>query len=244
MTPAPQSYLDVVLSKAKGPFATLPEGPGLYTFLNPYTYRVHRARPERLGRFHGIFIDGQALVGLLDLLPGVEMSRASFDMTSLARVVLRDAAARSLPTYLLGARPAEIEQAVPHLVQAFPGLEITGYRDGYFRAPEERREALESIVAMEPEVVIVGMGAPLQEEVLLELWELGWRGLGFTCGGFLHQTATAVEYYPELIDRLHLRWAYRLLDEPRLIPRVARHYPAFLFDFLKDLRRLRRAGRP
>ena len=74
------------------------------------------------------------------------------------------------------------------------------------------------------------MGTGLQERFLLDLADLGWTGLGLTCGGYLDQVLTGggVRYYPDLVDRLHLRAAYRLLQEPaRLLPRYTRDYLPF-----------------
>ena len=39
-------------------------------------------------------------------------------------------------------------------------------------------------------------------------------GVGFTCGGFIHQTANnEIEYYPLWIDRMNLRFVYRMYKE-------------------------------
>lgn len=43
----------------------------------------------------------------------------------------------------------------------------------------------------------------------------GWRGWGFTCGGFLDQLGSGLYYYPQWVDQMNLRFAYRLLKEPR-----------------------------
>ena len=58
-------------------------------------------------------------------------------------------------------------------------------------------------------------------DVLLALVEAGWRGCGFTCGGYLDQLGGGMRYYPAWVDRANLRFAYRLLREPR---RLWRHY--------------------
>ena len=40
------------------------------------------------------------------------------------------------------------------------------------------------------------------------------EGIGFTCGGFIHQTANnEIEYYPLWIDRMNLRFVYRMYKE-------------------------------
>jgi N-acetylglucosaminyldiphosphoundecaprenol N-acetyl-beta-D-mannosaminyltransferase len=82
--------------------------------------------------------------------------------------------------------------------------------------------------------VIVGMGAVLQEKFLLTLRSLNWQGAGYTCGGFFHQTADTITYYPKIIDQLQLRWAYRIFKEPKLFLRYSIQYPKFIFILLFD----------
>ena len=81
------------------------------------------------------------------------------------------------------------------------------------------------------------MGTPLQEQFLIDLQKSGWVGKGYTCGGFLHQTANGIQYYPKWINRLGLRAFYRMYDEPQLIKRYFIDYPQaiciIVFDIIK-----------
>ena len=45
-------------------------------------------------------------------------------------------------------------------------------------------------------------------------------GIGFTCGGFLHQTAQRMNYYPDWINKYNLRAFYRLYKEKGLFKRL------------------------
>ena len=79
------------------------------------------------------------------------------------------------------------------------------------------------------------MGAPRQERFLLNLRESGWRGAGFTCGGFFDQVSGNGDYYPAWIDRLNLRFLYRLVREPRrLWRRYLVDYQVFLRLYMKQ----------
>ena len=79
------------------------------------------------------------------------------------------------------------------------------------------------------------MGAGKQEKFLLKLVNLGWGGLGFTSGGFFHQSAKRYNYYHAWIDQLNLRWLYRILNEPKLLWRYSVDYLRFVFVFFYDL---------
>jgi N-acetylglucosaminyldiphosphoundecaprenol N-acetyl-beta-D-mannosaminyltransferase len=85
------------------------------------------------------------------------------------------------------------------------------------------------------DIVICAMGCGAQEDFLLRLQESGWTGCGFTCGGYFDQLGNGLRYYPEWIDKNHLRWLYRLYQEPgRLWKRYAVQYSLFCLLLLKD----------
>jgi len=74
------------------------------------------------------------------------------------------------------------------------------------------------------------MGAVKQEEVANALVDFGFKGRIYTCGGFIHQTAmSGGKYYPWLVNKLQLRFAYRMFKEPTTVRRYLLDYPrAFL----------------
>ncbi len=99
----------------------------------------------------------------------------------------------------------------------------------------ERDKSINNIIELNPDFLVVGMGAPLQEQFLIDVRKQGYKGTGFTCGGFLHQTQGSINYYPKLIDSMGLRWAYRIYDEPKLFTRYFVDYPVSIILFLKDV---------
>lgn len=213
-----------------------PLGKGLHTFLNPYSYYVARNHPQIFEEFNSIHIDGGLLVKVLKSFTGAKsLKRESFDMTSLAEPVFERCSDENLSVFLIGAKEAEIERAVDVFAQGYPELDICGYRNGFFESSAARESAIDSIRRQNPDVVIVGMGTPLQEQFLLDLRSSGWNGIGYTCGGFFHQTGSGkLEYYPRWVNRLHLRWLYRMYDEPKLIKRYFTYYPLFFALFIVD----------
>lgn len=205
----------------------------LTTFLNPYSYLLARKETNIFSRCN-IEIDGIALVVLMNIFKLGRYKRKSFDMTSLAPEVFSNAIENAQSVYLIGTSEELIFQAVRNIQTAFPGLNIIGYRNGYFKNEEERKSVLNEVKSSKPDIVICGMGTPLQENFLIALEDLGWNGNGYTCGGFLHQMASKVRYYPKWIDEFNLRWLYRMYDEPKLIYRYTIEYPKFLMIFIYD----------
>ncbi len=207
---------------------------GIYTFLNPFSYTVARNNKELISKFDGIYIDGEYLKKFLRLFCGLKVNRASFDMTSLAPKVFEWCEENNKSIGFIGSKEDEILNAVEVIQRAYPKLSIKYSHHGYLKSTSIRNNCLNSILALDLDVVIVGMGTPLQEKFLVDLWNSGWRGLGFTCGGFFHQTGKKLVYYPRFIDKYNLRWMYRIYDEPKLFKRYAIEYPKFVCLFLRD----------
>ncbi len=211
---------------------------GIYTFLNPYSCVVFKDKVDFLHQFDGIFLDGSLAAKVFSLGRGEEIDRISFDFTSIATPVFDACVAQNLRTAFVGSTEVDISSFIDVIARDFEGINIVLGRDGFFSDKEEYREFVERLAVLEPDVVVVGMGAPLQEHFLLDLRAAGWNGLGFTCGGFIRQTAKGGgNYYPKLVNALNLRAFYRMYDEPELIFRYLKYYPVFVFWFIKFLLR-------
>ncbi len=219
---------------AKRTSCSIFEKEGIYTFLNPYSYLVARKNSDCLCRFDAVFVDGIMLCLFLRLV-GIRVERVSFDMTSLAPLVFRHAMETKKDIFFIGGEPGVVEVAVEKIKDKYPGLSVSGVRHGYFSSNNDRVMTIDTIKALNPAIVVVGMGAPLQENFLSELKKNDWSGVGFTCGGFIHQTAASgISYYPRVIDKLNMRWLYRMFDEPKLVRRYFVDYTKFVFVFCYD----------
>ena len=187
----------------------------VYTFLNPVSYLDALNHKELFNQFEGIFADGSILVTAIKLIYGKTVKRWSFDMTSMARVLLEYAQKNKKSIYIVASKQEQVEKAVSIFMQRYGGLQIIGYRNGYFENEKEQDEEAKHIVNVSPDFLIVGMGIITQERFLLKVKDAGFQGVGFTCGGFIHQTArNEIDYYPDWIDRMNLRFLYRMYKEP------------------------------
>jgi N-acetylglucosaminyldiphosphoundecaprenol N-acetyl-beta-D-mannosaminyltransferase len=209
---------------------------GVNTFINPFSYSILRKNIEVVKGVDRILVDGSLMVALLRWLGVINLERRSFDMTSIAPVILHDAICHDKTVCFIGSKSDEVKAAVEAIAKRFPKLNIIYFRDGYFSGQIEWDSEVKLVLDIAPDVVITGLGTPLQEQFLLSLKEKGWKGTGFTCGGFLHQTASSIEYYPKWIDRFNLRWAYRIFDEPKLFWRYFWDYPKSIAFIVWDLK--------
>lgn len=213
--------------------ANLPKN-GLYTFLNPFSYTQARLAKSLFSQFDRVMLDGQLAVWYFKLLGFGSFERQSFDFSSIAGQIFSSCELEGKSIYLIGAKESEISDAANNIANHYPKLKFAGFRNGYFINNNDREITIKNIIKINPDVIVVGMGTPIQEQFLVDLRDAGWIGLGFTCGGFLHQTARSIKYYPTWINKLHLRWLFRMKNEPKLIKRYLKYYPLFLIGLMLD----------
>lgn len=186
----------------------------IYTFLNPVSYLLALDNKLLFSRFDGIFADGSILVSAIRLLYRKTVKRRSFDMTSIAPELLAYAEKNNKTIYIVASKQEQVERAVEIFKERYAKLNFAGYRNGYFNSEEEMEEEARHITDVNPYFLIVGMGIVMQEQFLAKVKSAGFSGIGFTCGGFIHQTAkNEINYYPTWIDRMNLRFVYRMYKE-------------------------------
>lgn len=200
----------------------------IYTFLNPVSYLTALDNKKLFEQFDGIFADGSILVAAIKLLYGKSITRRSFDMTSLAPQLLSYAEQNKKTIYIVASKQEQVEKAVGIFKERYPNLQISGYRNGYFTSDSEMDKEAKYITEINPNFLIVGMGALMQERFLIKAKLNGFQGIGFTCGGFIHQTSKdEIEYYPVWANKLNLRFIYRMYKEKHTRKRYIQ--AAFLF---------------
>lgn len=126
--------------------------------------------------------------------------------------------------FLLGAKPGVAEQAAKNLQAAHPGLCVCGVHDGYFT---DSGPVAEEIRAAGADVVFVCLGAPKQENWMIEYGPKTGASFLIGLGGSLDVFAGTVKRAPEVWQKLGLEWFYRLLKQPSRIGRMAK-LPLFL----------------
>ena len=133
------------------------------------------------------------------------------------------AEARRWRVFYLGGAPGVADEAVRRLGECHPRAAIAA-RHGYFdHAPdsEESRAVLREIAACDPDVLMVGMGMPLQEIWALENRARLKRGVILTVGAAFDYEAGVQKTPPRWTGRFGVEWLARLVDQP---DRLAHRY--------------------
>jgi N-acetylglucosaminyldiphosphoundecaprenol N-acetyl-beta-D-mannosaminyltransferase len=149
---------------------------------------------------------------------------------------LFDAAGSEQPrtVFLLGAAPGIGERAAAAIHARWPNVRVVGTHSpplGFERDDVQNREILARVAAVQPDILVVGLGAPKQE-----LWTHRFRDdirakVALCLGGTIDFMAGTTQRAPVWIQKARLEWLHRAVSEPR---RLGRRYAehAVLFPAL------------
>ena len=143
-----------------------------------------------------------------------------------------------LSMFFLGASPTVAEKAMFKLQQRHPQLQIVGCHDGYFdkrRDHPENRAVLDQINQLKPDILVLGLGMPLQEQWLADNWADVEAYVALTGGAVFDYISGELQRAPRWMTDNGLEWLGRLLIEPK---RLWRRYiignPLFLYRILQQ----------
>jgi N-acetylglucosaminyldiphosphoundecaprenol N-acetyl-beta-D-mannosaminyltransferase len=182
----------------------------LYLFQNSEMMRLFYSK------CHFIHIDGMPLIWMGKLL-GHSFS-ASNRLTSLDWLndLLKYSGKHQLNIFLLGGKPGVAEKAVAAFKQISPNVNFE-ISSGYFdHSPGsiDNQNLIEKINKFKPDILLVGMGMPLQEEWILHHEKEIHSTVIWSLGAFMDYYAGEVATPPRWMGRFGLEWAFRLMSEP------------------------------
>lgn len=195
------------------------DGPLFISFINPASLSCLKNEHFECLEF---FSDGFLLTKLLNILSKNKIKRTSFDFTSIATTVFESIADNNKSLYLVGAKEIEISKFSTKIMDKY-GIKDLKFRCGYFESIDDE---VNRVINANPDFVVVGLGAGLQEDFLVKLKNKGYTGKAFTCGGFIRQESASMKnYYPKWVDKCNMRFLYRMFKEPHTISRYFIDYP-------------------
>jgi N-acetylglucosaminyldiphosphoundecaprenol N-acetyl-beta-D-mannosaminyltransferase len=132
----------------------------------------------------------------------------------LLEALLRRAPENRLRVFLLGARPAVIACFVERCRRDHPGLDIAGWRDGYF-GPEQHETVVRQIADSGADMLFVAMPSPFKDVWCEQHRDRFGVKLIMGVGGAFDVLAGEVRRAPCWMQASGLEWAWRLWLEPR-----------------------------
>jgi N-acetylglucosaminyldiphosphoundecaprenol N-acetyl-beta-D-mannosaminyltransferase len=189
----------------------------LYLFHQSAKMRAFYAAADR------VHADGMSIVWLAKLF-GVPLgSRHRTGYVDGLPTMMGAARERGWRVFYLGSLPGVVDEGLSKLRRQWPGLQIEG-RHGYFdkaaHSPDNL-EVLSEIAEYRPDLLMVGMGMPVQEEWIVENLNRLPACAVVACGALIDYVAGVVPTPPRWLGSLGLEWAFRFAAEPR---RLARRY--------------------
>ena len=145
--------------------------------------------------------------------------------------------------YFLGSEPGVAAQASDNLQAKFPTLDIRGSHHGYFdktTGDPENLAVIADINACQPDILVLGMGMPLQEYWLKDNWDQIDARVALTGGAVFDYVSGTLQRGPRWMNDNGFEWLARLVIEPkRLWKRYIIGNPLFLWRLYKQWRKNR-----
>ncbi len=149
--------------------------------------------------------------------------------------LLKRAGERGWRVFFLGSAPGVAEEAARNVQDSYPGINIAGTHHGFFK-PSEEPQVVEKIKFANPHLLFVALGAPRQEQWIDKYKEILGAPAAMGVGGSLDVLAGRVPRAPVWMQRLHLEWLGRLVQQPSRWRRMM-VLPKFAFMVLKTNKR-------
>ena len=191
------------------------EGPLHFAYLNVAVSNTAADDPRTaflLNRADLVYVDG-AGIRLGCRLLGADCPPRNTG-ADIAPLVLDLSARMGKSVGFLGGSPGAAEGFRQAMIQRIPHLQVTFVRDGS-KDLEKEAEWESELLESPPDLLLVGLGVPRQEE-WIEKWRTKFRiRLYWSVGALFEYDGGELSRCPAWMGRTGLEWLYRLLTEPR-----------------------------
>lgn len=205
-------------------------------FVNAHTLNLAAADKEYRDVLNGadhVFGDGTGVrwaarlqgIRVQDNLVGTDLTPSLFQLT----------AGRGYSYFMLGSDERTVEQSAEYARHMFPGWKQAGFHHGFLKSEEVNNAAIKQINAAKPDVLLVGMGNPIQERWVKRNLERLHVPAVLAIGGLFDYWAGNVSRAPQWLRSMGHEWLWRLYQQPA---DKARRYlygnPLFLYSVFRE----------
>jgi len=159
---------------------------------------------------------------LPERVAGSDLVPALFD--HVATRATTETESEPLRVFLLGGMPGVASRAAERIVRQWQGIEVVGTSSpplGFERDEAQNEQILRQVATAEPDLLIVGLGAPKQELWVHRHADQLQAGAALCVGATIDFLAGEKSRSPRWMRRLGLEWCHRLASEPG---RLAKRY--------------------
>ena len=133
--------------------------------------------------------------------------------------LLDKAAQKGYKAFFFGGSPGIAEAAKAKSEELYPGVQVVGCRNGYFKE-EESQAIIDEINASGADMLFVALGAPKQEKWLVRYREQLKPKILMGIGGSFDVFAGKMERAPKWMQDASLEWLFRLYKQPSRFMRM------------------------
>ncbi len=133
--------------------------------------------------------------------------------------LLDKAAQKGYKAFFFGGSPGISEAAKAKSEELYPGVQVVGCRNGYFKE-EESQAIIDEINASGADMLFAALGAPKQEKWLVRYREQLKPKILMGIGGSFDVFAGKMERAPKWMQDASLEWLFRLYKQPSRFMRM------------------------
>ena len=211
---------------------------GTHNLHSVYLFHKDAQFREFYEKAQSIHLDGMGLVYLAWLF-GFQVRR-EHRVTYLDWIypLMAESARKKWKVFYLGGKLGVAENAAQKLRQRFSGLQLETHHGYFDKTNDENGSVVQKINAYQPNILMVGMGMPIQEHWILQNYSRLGPCVILAPGACFDYIAGEVPLPPRWIGQVGLEWVFRLASEPkRLWKRYLIEPWYILFLTIKELLR-------
>jgi len=118
--------------------------------------------------------------------------------------------------YLFGSKQEVIDSMKIVIKEQYPNLKLVDTSNGYVT---DKDKVFDEIVKLEPDIVLVALGIPLQEMLIYKHLNRFKKGIFVGVGGSFDVMSGMKKRAPKIFIKLNLEWLYRIVKEPKRLKR-------------------------
>jgi len=187
------------------------------SYLNAHTYNLAcRDKHYRtiLSQTDILYPDGISIVWGVRLLGARRIERMT-GVDFFERFIQR-AQESGVRVYFLGGEPGVVEQMNETFKKKYPNLQVMGMHNGFFKQDEIYAEKIISdINSSNPDVLLVGLGSPIQEKFVQKYRDRLTVPVIWTVGALFDYWGGREQAAPRWLANLGFEWFWRLCRDPK-----------------------------
>ena len=146
----------------------------------------------------------------------------------LAEDLMKMAEKEGYSVFFFGAQQESVTICVRKIMESYPGLKVSGFRNGFFKADDEH-QIIKMINAVNTDILFLGLPSPKKELFVEKYKNLLNVKYILGVGGYFDIVSGITKRAPHWMQKIGMEWFYRFLQEPM---RMWRRYLIGNFKFI------------